>query len=132
MDFTIFALLMGMGAFLTSEIFGYLLFDSFDQIPKTVKEIKKISKFDEIAGIDEAKEELIEIVDFLKYPEKFTKLGAKIPKGILLSGPPGTGKTSLAKAVAEQAGVAFIGVSASSFVEMYVGVGASRVRKLFN
>jgi ATP-dependent Zn protease len=70
-------------------------------------------------------------VDFLKYPKKFTKLGAKIPKGILLSGPPGTGKTSLAKAVAEEAGVTFIGVSASSFNEEYVGVGAKRVRRLF-
>lgn len=88
-------------------------------------------KFDDVAGIDESKMELVEIVEFLKDPEKFTKLGAKIPKGVLLVGPPGTGKTLLAKAVAGEAGVAFFSISGSDFVEMFVGVGASRVRDMF-
>jgi cell division protease FtsH len=87
--------------------------------------------FDDVAGIDEAKEELHEIVDFLKEPEKYLKLGAKIPRGVLLSGQPGTGKTLLARAVAGEAGVPFFQMSASEFVEMIVGVGASRVRDLF-
>jgi len=88
--------------------------------------------FDKVAGVDEAKEELTEIVDFLKTPEKFSDLGAKVPRGALLIGPPGTGKTLLAKAVAGEAGVPFFSISASEFVEMFVGVGASRVRDLFN
>jgi cell division protease FtsH len=87
--------------------------------------------FNDVAGIDEAKEELHEIVDFLKEPDKYLKLGAKIPRGVLLSGPPGTGKTLLARAVAGEAGVPFFQMSASEFVEMIVGVGASRVRDLF-
>jgi cell division protease FtsH len=87
--------------------------------------------FNDVAGIDEAKEELTEIVDFLKQPDKYLKLGAKIPRGVLLSGPPGTGKTLLARAVAGEAGVPFFQMSASEFVEMIVGVGASRVRDLF-
>ncbi len=87
--------------------------------------------FDDVAGIDEAKEELQEIVTFLKHPEKFTAVGAKIPKGVLLVGPPGTGKTLLAKAIAGEAGVPFFSISGSEFVEMFVGVGASRVRDLF-
>ena len=87
--------------------------------------------FDNVAGLDEAKEEVKEIVDFLKDPEKFTKLGGKIPKGALLVGPPGTGKTLLAKAVAGEAGVPFFSLSGSDFVEMFVGVGAARVRDLF-
>jgi len=87
--------------------------------------------FRDVAGIDEAKEELTEIVDFLKNPEKYLKLGARIPRGVLLSGPPGTGKTLLARAVAGEAGVPFFQMSASEFVEMIVGVGASRVRDLF-
>lgn len=88
--------------------------------------------FEAVAGVDEAKEELTEIVDFLKTPQKFTELGAKVPRGALLIGPPGTGKTLLAKAVAGEAGVPFFSISASEFVEMFVGVGASRVRDLFN
>ena len=88
--------------------------------------------FDDVAGCNEAKYELEEIVDFLKNPKKFSVIGAKIPKGVLLEGPPGTGKTLLAKAVAGEAGVSFISVSASEFIEMYVGLGASRVRKLFD
>ena len=87
--------------------------------------------FDDVAGIDEAKEELQEVVTFLKEPERFTAVGAKIPKGALLVGPPGTGKTLLAKAIAGEAGVPFFSISGSEFVEMFVGVGASRVRDLF-
>ena len=87
--------------------------------------------FNDVAGIDEIKEEVKEIVDFLKNPKKYQKLGARIPKGILLAGPPGTGKTLLAKAIAGEAGVPFLSVSGSEFVEMFVGVGASRVRDLF-
>jgi cell division protease FtsH len=88
-------------------------------------------KFDQVAGLHEEKEELEEIVDFLKSPRKYTQLGARIPKGVLLVGPPGTGKTLLAKAVAGEAGVPFFSISGSDFVEMFVGVGASRVRDLF-
>ncbi|MBX2797973.1 MAG: ATP-dependent zinc metalloprotease FtsH [Myxococcales bacterium] len=87
--------------------------------------------FDDVAGIDESKEELQEIVEFLKDPRKFTRLGGRIPKGVLLMGPPGTGKTLLARAVAGEAGVPFFSISGSDFVEMFVGVGASRVRDLF-
>jgi len=87
--------------------------------------------FLDVAGVEEAKEELGEVVEFLKYPEKFAALGARIPKGVLLVGPPGTGKTLLAKAVAGEAGVPFFNISGSEFVEMFVGVGASRVRDLF-
>ena len=87
--------------------------------------------FEDVAGIDEAREELHEIVDFLRSPDKYLALGAKIPRGVLLSGPPGTGKTLLARAVAGEAGVPFFQMSASEFVEMIVGVGASRVRDLF-
>jgi cell division protease FtsH len=88
--------------------------------------------FMDVAGIDEAKQELGEIVEFLKYPDKFTAVGARIPKGVLLVGPPGTGKTLLSKAVAGEAGVPFFSISGSEFVEMFVGVGASRVRDLFD
>ena len=88
--------------------------------------------FIDVAGVDEAKQELGEIVEFLKYPDKFTALGARIPKGVLLVGPPGTGKTLLSKAVAGEAGVPFFSISGSEFVEMFVGVGASRVRDLFD
>merc|ERR1711937_944577 len=85
----------------------------------------------DVAGCGEAKKEIIEFVDFLQSPEQFTKLGAKVPRGALLVGPPGTGKTMLAKAVAGEAGVPFFSISGSDFVEMFVGVGASRVRDLF-
>jgi cell division protease FtsH len=87
--------------------------------------------FDDVAGLEEAKVEVMEIVDFLKTPDKYTNLGGKIPKGALLVGPPGTGKTLLAKAVAGEAQVPFFSISGSDFVEMFVGVGASRVRDLF-
>ena len=88
-------------------------------------------KFNDVAGLDEEKEELVEIVEFLKKPEKFTKMGAKIPKGVLLYGKPGTGKTLIAKAIAGEADVPFISMSGSEFIEMFAGLGASRVRKLF-
>jgi len=88
-------------------------------------------RFSDVAGLNEAKQELVEIVEFLKHPKKFAELGAKIPKGVLLVGPPGTGKTLLARAVAGEAGVPFFSISGSDFVEMFVGVGASRVRDLF-
>ena len=87
--------------------------------------------FSDVAGVEEAKEELVEVVEFLKYPEKFASLGARIPRGVLLVGPPGTGKTLLSRAVAGEAGVPFFSISGSEFVEMFVGVGASRVRDLF-
>jgi cell division protease FtsH len=94
-------------------------------------EAKTGVKFDDVAGVEEAKEELEEVVTFLKQPERFTAVGARIPKGVLLIGPPGTGKTLLAKAIAGEAGVPFFSISGSEFVEMFVGVGASRVRDLF-
>jgi len=98
---------------------------------KLVNSEKPKVKFDDVAGVEEAKEEVKEIVDFLKHPDRYMNLGAKIPKGVLLVGPPGTGKTLLAKAVAGEASVPFFSVSGSSFIEMFVGVGASRVRDLF-
>ena len=97
-----------------------------------VDDEKRKTTFDDVAGCDEEKEELAEIVDFLKDPQKYTALGARIPKGVLLVGPPGTGKTLLARAVAGEAGAPFLSISGSDFVEMYVGVGASRVRDLFD
>lgn len=98
---------------------------------KAVEEGKVKTRFADVAGVDEAKEELVEVVDFLKEPKKYTDIGGKIPKGVLLVGPPGTGKTLLARAVAGEAGVPFFRISGSDFVEMFVGVGASRVRDLF-
>ena len=98
---------------------------------KLISSEKPNVKFDDVQGVQEAKDEVVEIVDFLKYPERYIELGAKIPKGLLLVGPPGTGKTLLAKAVAGEASVPFFSVSGSSFIEMFVGVGASRVRDLF-
>ena len=98
---------------------------------KLLNENKNKVTFNDVAGIDEAKEELEEIVDFLKDPHKYQKLGAKIPKGALLVGTPGTGKTLLARAIAGEAGVPFFSISGSDFVEMFVGVGASRVRDMF-
>jgi len=92
---------------------------------------KKIT-FKDVAGVDEAKEELQEIIEFLRDPQKFQKLGGRIPKGVLLVGPPGTGKTLLARAIAGEANVPFFSISGSDFVEMFVGVGASRVRDLFD
>ncbi|MEA3490803.1 MAG: ATP-dependent zinc metalloprotease FtsH [Campylobacterota bacterium] len=98
---------------------------------KLINSEKPETRFSNVAGVEEAKDEVKEIVDFLKYPERYIELGAKIPKGVLLVGPPGTGKTLLAKAVAGEASVPFFSVNGSSFIEMFVGVGASRVRDLF-
>ena len=99
---------------------------------KNSNDEKRKTTFDDVAGTDEEKEELAEVVEFLKTPKKFNELGARVPKGVLLVGPPGTGKTLLARAVAGEAGVPFFSISGSDFVEMYVGVGASRVRDLFD
>ena len=108
--------MMGMGKS-NAQVFG---------VDKKIK-----TRFRHVAGMEQAKVEVTEFVDFLKHPEKYKKLGAKIPRGALLVGPPGTGKTMLAKAVAGEAGVPFFSISGSDFVEMFVGVGASRVRDLF-
>lgn len=106
---------------------------NFGKSRATLIQAENINKnFSDVAGVDEAKEELTEIVEFLKDPEKFTKLGGRLPRGVLLNGPPGTGKTLLAKAIAGEAGVPFYSISGSDFVEMFVGVGASRVRDLFS
>ncbi|MEO0185704.1 MAG: ATP-dependent zinc metalloprotease FtsH [candidate division WOR-3 bacterium] len=99
---------------------------------KIVLENKPSTTFSDVAGVEEAKQELQEVIEFLKEPRKFTRLGGRIPKGVLLLGPPGTGKTLMARAVAGEAGVPFISISGSDFVEMFVGVGASRVRDLFD
>ena len=98
---------------------------------KLLSQQKKKATFKDVAGVDEAKDELQEIIEFLKEPQKFQKLGGKIPKGVLIMGPPGTGKTLLARAIAGEANVPFFNISGSEFVEMFVGVGASRVRDLF-
>ncbi|MGB9840858.1 ATP-dependent metallopeptidase FtsH/Yme1/Tma family protein, partial [Thermovenabulum sp.] len=98
---------------------------------RLINDDKKRVTFKDVAGVDEAKEELQEVVEFLKHPKKFIEIGARIPKGVLLVGPPGTGKTLLARAVAGEAGVPFFSISGSDFVEMFVGVGAARVRDLF-
>jgi cell division protease FtsH len=98
---------------------------------KLINSEKPDTKFSDVQGVEEAKDEVKEIVDFLKFPERYMELGAKIPKGLLLVGPPGTGKTLLAKAVAGEASVPFFSVSGSGFIEMFVGVGASRIRDLF-
>ena len=117
--------MMGNGQGGPGNIFGFgkSRADKLDKKPDV--------KFDDVAGVDGAKEELKEVVDFLKNPEKYTKAGARVPKGVLLLGRPGTGKTLLAKAVAGESGAAFFSISGSEFVEMFVGVGASRVRDLF-
>lgn len=107
------------------------LFSAGQSRSAAVEEGQVKTRFSDVAGVDEAKEELVEVVDFLKSPKKYTDIGGKIPKGVLLVGPPGTGKTLLARAVAGEAGVPFFRISGSDFVEMFVGVGASRVRDLF-
>src|SRR5918993_736522 len=114
----------------------FFLWRTLKLMPKTKPvQIKPDTKssisWDEIAGVDEAKDELREVVEFLKNPKEFAKLGAKVPKGILLHGPPGTGKTLLAKAVAHESGAQFFSQSAASFVEMFAGLGAARIRRLF-
>ncbi|ULQ60742.1 ATP-dependent zinc metalloprotease FtsH [Brucepastera parasyntrophica] len=110
---------------------GGSIFSAGQTRSAAVEEGKVSTRFSDVAGVDEAKEELVEVVDFLKYPKKYTDIGGKIPRGVLLIGPPGTGKTLLARAVAGEAGVPFFRISGSDFVEMFVGVGASRVRDLF-
>jgi len=107
------------------------IFSAGNSRAKVVEEGKIKTRFSDVAGVDDAKEELVEVVDFLKSPKKYTDIGGKIPKGVLLLGDPGTGKTLLARAVAGEAGVPFFSISGSDFVEMFVGVGASRVRDLF-
>ena len=132
--------------FLPLIIFGGLIFYMFRRSRGGINQAMNFGKsqarpnledrptvtFKDVAGVEEAKQEMAEIVEFLRYPEKFTKLGAKIPKGVLLMGPPGTGKTLISRAIAGEAGVPFFSISGSEFVEMFVGVGASRVRDLFN
>lgn len=110
---------------------GGSIFSAGQSRASAVEEGEVKTRFADVAGVDEAKEELVEVVDFLKSPKKYTDIGGKIPKGVLLVGPPGTGKTLLARAVAGEAGVPFFRISGSDFVEMFVGVGASRVRDLF-
>ncbi|HPO01989.1 ATP-dependent zinc metalloprotease FtsH [Treponema zuelzerae] len=110
---------------------GGSIFSAGQARSAAVEEGKVSTRFADVAGVDEAKEELVEVVDFLKFPKKYTDIGGKIPRGVLLVGPPGTGKTLLARAVAGEAGVPFFRISGSDFVEMFVGVGASRVRDLF-
>src|SRR3954449_11307500 len=115
----------------------FFIWRTMKLMPKTKpQEIKPASAssigWSEVAGADEAKAELQEVVDFLRDPRRFTQLGAKVPKGILLHGPPGTGKTLLAKAVAHGSGASFYSQSAASFVEMFAGLGAARIRRLFN
>lgn len=127
--FIFFAIWMFLASRMQKNIGGGIL--SMGSSKRFVNSEKPKIKFDDVAGNDEAKEEVKEIIEFLKYPDRYIKLGAKIPKGVLLVGPPGTGKTLLAKAVAGEASVPFFSVSGSSFIEMFVGVGASRVRDLF-
>jgi cell division protease FtsH len=128
-----FLLIMGIWMFfagrMQKSMGGGIL--GMGQSKKMVSSEKPKTKFDDVAGVEEAKEEVQEIVDFLKYPGRYVEIGAKIPKGVLLVGSPGTGKTLLAKAVAGEADVPFFSVSGSSFIEMFVGVGAARVRDLF-
>ncbi|MGH2368494.1 MAG: ATP-dependent zinc metalloprotease FtsH, partial [Chloroflexota bacterium] len=135
-----------IGSFLPVIIFGALLLFMMRQAQGSNNQALSFGKsrarmfmankptitFADVAGVEEAKQELAEVVEFLKYPEKFAALGARIPRGVLLVGPPGTGKTYLSRAVAGEAGVPFFSISGSEFVEMFVGVGASRVRDLFD
>ena len=130
-----FLLLIGVWVYFMNRMQGRRpwrgLWDLENQKQKMLTEKQGRVTFDDVAGIDEAKEELEEIVEFLRNPQKFSRLGGKIPKGALLVGPPGTGKTLLARAIAGEAGVPFFTISGSDFVEMFVGVGASRVRDMF-
>ena len=128
--------LLTWGPLVFMALIVFFLWRTMKLMPKTKpQEIKPDSdssiKWDEVAGVDEAKAELREVVEFLTDPERFKKLGAKVPKGILLHGPPGTGKTLLAKAVANESGAQFFSQSAASFVEMFAGLGAARIRRLF-
>ncbi|MDR1748434.1 MAG: ATP-dependent zinc metalloprotease FtsH [Spirochaetaceae bacterium] len=129
-----FGLILLMWRFVFRRMGGGLggsIFSAGQSRASAVEEGQVTTRFADVAGVDEAKEELVEVVDFLKSPQKYTEIGGKIPKGVLLVGPPGTGKTLLARAVAGEAGAPFFRISGSDFVEMFVGVGASRVRDLF-
>ncbi len=131
-----FLILIGIYFFIFRKMTGGMggigsIFGNGGNRSKAVEDGKVKTRFADVAGVDEAKDELVEVVDFLKEPKKYTEIGGKIPKGVLLVGPPGTGKTLLARAVAGEAGVPFFSISGSDFVEMFVGVGASRVRDLF-
>src|SRR5256884_35848 len=126
--FALIAMLLIQGAWQRAQTVEVLPYSEFE---KLLKEDKTGVSFADVAGVDEAKAELQEVVEFLKDPKKYGRLGARVPKGVLLIGPPGTGKTLLARAVAGEAGVAFFSISGSEFVEMFVGVGAARVRDLF-
>ncbi len=125
----------GLWFFLNRRMMGQQGAGSFLNIGKSKAKVYVMQvtgvTFADVAGVDEAKQELMEVVDFLQHPKDYGRLGAHIPKGVLLVGPPGTGKTLLAKAVAGEAGVPFFSMSGSEFVEMFVGVGAARVRDLF-
>ncbi|WP_234697153.1 ATP-dependent zinc metalloprotease FtsH [Nitrosophilus alvini] len=127
--FIFFAIWMFLASRMQKSVGGGIL--GMGSAKKLLNAEKPKVKFDDVAGVEEAKEEVQEIVEFLKHPERYIRLGAKIPKGVLLVGPPGTGKTLLAKAVAGEADVPFFAMSGSSFIEMFVGVGAARVRDLF-
>ncbi|WP_281950411.1 ATP-dependent zinc metalloprotease FtsH [Nitrosophilus kaiyonis] len=127
--FIFFAIWMFLASRMQKSVGGGIL--GMGSAKKLINSEKPNVKFSDVAGVEEAKEEVKEIVDFLKHPDRYVRLGAKIPKGVLLVGPPGTGKTLLAKAVAGEANVPFFAVSGSSFIEMFVGVGAARVRDLF-
>ena len=127
--FIFFAIWMFLASRMQKSVGGGIL--GMGSAKKLINSERPKVKFSDVAGVEEAKEEVKEIVDFLKHPERYIRLGAKIPKGVLLVGPPGTGKTLLAKAVAGEADVPFFAVSGSSFIEMFVGVGAARVRDLF-
>jgi cell division protease FtsH len=143
MGFDVFEVLRGVGSimfiWLPIVMFGliiYLLWRTLQVMPRVkTTEVKQSSRsavsWSEVAGLDEAKAEMREVVDFLRHPRRFERLGARVPKGILLHGPPGTGKTLLAKAVAHESGASFYSQSASAFVEMFAGLGAARIRKLF-
>jgi cell division protease FtsH len=143
MPFDVVEVLRGVGSvafvWLPIIMFGliiYLLWRSLQLMPRVkTTHVKPSSRtavtWDEVAGLDEAKAEMREVIDFLRHPKRFQRLGAKVPKGILLYGPPGTGKTLLAKAVAHESGASFYSQSASAFVEMFAGLGAARIRKLF-
>src|SRR5437667_1195813 len=126
-----------LGFFILTALIVYLLWRTLQVMPRTSPTHMEPGSasavtWDDVAGVEEARAELMEVVDFLRHPKRFQRLGAKVPKGILLYGPPGTGKTLLAKAVAHESGASFYSQSASAFVEMFAGLGAARIRKLFN
>src|SRR5437868_7603513 len=126
-----------LGFFVLTGLIVVLLWRTLKLMPRvSPKHVPADSKssvtWEDVAGVEEVRAELMEVVDFLKYPKRFERLGARVPKGILLYGPPGTGKTLLAKAVAHESGAAFFSQSASAFVEMFAGLGAARIRKLFD